>query len=122
VGSLSKSLLLFAMNWLDAQLTLLWIRMNIASEGNGLMARLLAHGEGMFLSTKLLVGAFAAYTLYRCAHLPLAKHGMTVVLGIYLGLMVVHAITGCFALGWQAPVVVFSYLVSLPGAFVSLFF
>jgi hypothetical protein len=113
--------LLFALNWLDAQLTVLWVRLNVASEGNALMARILDHGELTFLSAKLIVGALAAYTLYRCAHLPIAKHGMTVVLAIYSGLMLVHAATGCFALGWQGPIVVIGYLTNLPGAFLSLF-
>lgn len=106
MGPLSKSLLLFGLNWLDAQLTLVWVRMHIATEGNGLMARLLKHSELSFLGVKLLIGAFAAYVLYRCAHLPLARRGMTVVLGIYAALMLVHAVTGCVAMGWQAPVVV----------------
>ncbi|HET6646100.1 MAG TPA: DUF5658 family protein, partial [Pyrinomonadaceae bacterium] len=68
MGTLYKSLLLFAMNWLDAQLTILWVRLEVATEGNGLMARILSFGETPFLSVKLIVGAFAAYVLYRCAH------------------------------------------------------
>jgi hypothetical protein len=39
MGPLSKSILLFTLNWLDAQLTLVWVRTNLATEGNGLMAR-----------------------------------------------------------------------------------
>lgn len=99
MGRLSKSCLLFALNWLDAQLTLLWIQLNVATEGNALMARILDHGEWSFLGAKLLVGGFAAYTLYRCAHVPMARHGLTVVLGIYALLMLVHAATGAVALG-----------------------
>ena len=118
---LSKSLLLFALNWLDAQLTILWVRLNIATEGNGLMARLLNQGEGSFLLVKLSVGAFAAYVLYRCAHLPVARRGMRLVLGIYIAIMLVHTATGCSALGWEAPTVVLSYFGSLPHAFLSLF-
>ncbi|HEX3252322.1 MAG TPA: DUF5658 family protein [Pyrinomonadaceae bacterium] len=117
----TKSCLLFALNLLDAQLTLLWIRMNVASEGNALMARVLQHGELTFLGAKVAVGAFAAYILYRCAHLPLAKHGLTVVLAIYAGLMLVHAATGCVALGWQGPVILLGYLGSLSSAVLSLF-
>jgi hypothetical protein len=67
-----------------------------------------------FLGAKLAVGALAAYLLYRCAHLPLARHGLTAVLGIYLALMGVHVATGCVALGWNAPVVVLEYFVALP--------
>jgi len=101
------------MNWLDAQLTVVWVRLNVATEGNGMMARLLDLGVTPFLATKLLVGAFAAYILYRCANLPIARRGMQVVLGVYGVLMIVHAITGFSALGWQAPVTVLSYFVQL---------
>lgn len=116
-----KSCLLFGLNWLDAQLTVLWVRLNVATEGNALMARILDHGELTFLGAKLLVGAFAAYILYRCAHLPMAKHGMTAVLTIYGMLMLVHAATGCLALGWQGPVMVLGYIGRLPTSFLSLF-
>ena len=120
MGSLSKSCLLFALNWLDAQLTLVWVRLNVATEGNALMARILEHGDVPFLAAKLAIGGFAAYTLYRFAHLPLAKHGLTVVLGVYVLLMLIHGATGCAALGWQAPAIVLGYVASLPHAFLSL--
>jgi hypothetical protein len=77
------------------------------------MARLLEHGDLAFLGFKLAIGAFAAVVLYRCAHLPLAKRGLNVVLGDYAILMLVHVATGCVALGWQTPVVVLGYLGSL---------
>lgn len=121
MGKLSKSCLLFVLNFLDAQLTLVWIRLNVASEGNALMAHMLSYGEWTFVGIKLAVGGFAAYVLYRCAHLPLAKHGLTVVLGVYAILMLVHAATGCVALGWHAPINALAYLVTLPNAFLSLF-
>ena len=121
MGKLSKALLLFTLNWLDAQLTLLWIRLDVATEGNALMARILEHGELTFLGAKLVIGAFAAYILYRCAHLTLAKRGLNIVLGIYVILMLVHVATGCVALGWQTPVVLLGYVESLPNAFLSLF-
>ncbi|HEY0766230.1 MAG TPA: DUF5658 family protein [Pyrinomonadaceae bacterium] len=121
MGTLTKSCLLFALNALDAQLTLLWIRLNVASEGNALMARVLEHGEWTFLSAKIAIGGFAAYILYRCAHLPIARHGLTAVLGIYGFLMLIHAATGCVALGWQGPMTVLAYFENLPNAFLSLF-
>ena len=121
MGKLSKSCLLFSLNWLDAHLTLLWIRLGVATEGNSLMARVLEQGDLTFLAAKLAIGAFAAYILYRCAHLPLAKRGLNVVLGIYVILMLVHVATGCVALGWQTPVVVLGYVESLPHALLSLF-
>jgi len=36
MSALVKSLLLFALNWLDAQLTLFWVHSNIATEGRTL--------------------------------------------------------------------------------------
>ena len=121
MGKLSKSCLLFVLNWLDAQLTLVWIRLNVATEGNALMAHMLSYGEWTFLGIKLAVGGFAAYVLYRCAHLPLAKHGLSVVLGIYAILMLVHAATGCVALGWHAPLYTLAFLERLPNTLLSLF-
>ena len=119
MGTLYKSLLLFAMNWLDAQLTILWVRLDVATEGNGLMARILSLGEAPFLGVKLAVGAFAAYVLYRCAHLPLARRGLRLVLGVYVALMMIHVATGFSALGWQAPGTVIAYFGSLPAAFLA---
>lgn len=121
MGPLSKSCLLVALNLIDAQLTLVWIRMNVATEGNALMARILQHGDAPFFVAKLAIGGVAAYILYRFAHLPLAKHGLTAVLGIYGMLMVIHAAAGCSALGWQTPAMVLAYVGSLPNAFLSLF-
>jgi hypothetical protein len=121
VGKLSKACLLFSLNWLDAQLTLVWIRLNVATEGNALMAHILNYGEWTFLGVQVAVGGFAAYVLYRCAHLPLAKYGLSIVLGIYVILMLVHAATGCVALGWHAPISVLAYLETLPKTFLSLF-
>jgi hypothetical protein len=100
---LSKSLLLFLLNWLDAQLTIIWVRGGVATEGNGLMAYLLDLGNAPFLSTKLAIGALVAYTLYRFSHVALARRGLHFVLGLYLALMFVHAATGAAALGWQPP-------------------
>lgn len=121
MGTLSKSLLLFGLNWLDAQLTILWVRLNVATEGNALMASLLEHGEMSFLVFKLAIGGFSAYILYRCSHLPLARRGLTVALAVYASLMIVHAATGCLALGWAGPVQFLGYVASLPAAVVSLF-
>lgn len=121
MGALSKAILLFTMNWLDAQLTILWVRLNIASEGNGVMATLLSHSENSFLSVKLVIGALSAYTLYRFAEIPIARRGMKVVLAVYLGLMGVHMLTGFSALGWHAPATVLTYFVSLPKTFVASF-
>ena len=99
----SKALLLFLLNWLDAQLTILWVRGGVATEGNGLMAYLLDLGDAPFLGSKLLIGALVAYTLYRFSHVALARRGLYFVLALYVALMGVHAVTGASALGWHPP-------------------
>lgn len=112
---LSKSILLFMLNALDAVLTLMWIRLNVASEGNGLMARVLDLGEIHFLSVKLLIGAVTAYTLYHFAQLKVAQRGLKLALGVYMALMFVHLATGLSAMGWNGPEVTINYLQSLSG-------
>ncbi len=121
MGALTKSLVLFFLNWIDAQLTLIWIRAGVASEGNGLMNELLKIGDGPFLFAKLAVGAFAAYVLYRCAHLPLARRGMQAALVIYCLVMCAHAATGVSALGWHTPLAVVTYITNAPHTLLTLF-
>ena len=121
MSALAKSLLLFVLNWLDAQLTLIWVNSNIAGEGNGLMGQLLQVGDAPFLLVKLAVGAFAAYTLYRCSHLKLAQHGMQFVLTVYIALMFAHAATGMSALGWSQPLAMITYISRVPSALLTLF-
>src|SRR6266851_9338384 len=121
MGALAKSVVLFVLNWLDAQLTLFWVHSHVATEGNGLMGELLKAGDAPFMLVKLAIGAFAAYTLYRCSHLPLARRGMRLVLTIYVALMVVHAVTGMSALGWSQPLAAVNYMTNLPYALLTLF-
>jgi hypothetical protein len=119
--ALTKSLLLFTLNWLDAQLTLVWVHGHVATEGNGLMAPLLGLGDAPFMLAKLAVGFFAAYTLYRCAHLKLARRGMQLVLTVYGMLMITHLATGLSLLGWSQPLTAISYVSSLPYSLITLF-
>jgi hypothetical protein len=121
MSALAKSLLLFALNWIDAQLTLFWVHSNIATEGNGLMSQVLDFGDATFMFVKLAIGFFAAYTLYRCSHLPLARRGMRLVLGVYGILMLAHAATGMSALGWPEPLSMITYVTSAPLALIHLF-
>jgi hypothetical protein len=120
MGALTKSLALFALNWIDAQLTLIWVRSGIASEGNGLMNWLLKIGDAPFLIAKLAVGAFAAYVFYRCAHLTLARRGVQIALGVYCLLMMAHVATGISALGWHTPLSVVTYLTNVPHTLLTL--
>lgn len=95
----SKGLLLFVLNWIDAQLTIIWVRAGLATEANHLMAWLLDRGNMPFLSVKLLVGFLAVYIFYRWSHLQLARRGLQIALCAYIGVMFVHALTGLSALG-----------------------
>jgi len=121
MGALAKSVFLFVLNWVDAQLTLYWVKSNIASEGNRLMAQLISIGDGPFLLFKLAIGAFAAYTLYRFAHLPIARRGMQLVLAVYAALMVAHLATGLSALGWSRPLAMVTFVTNIPSTFLALF-
>ncbi|HEX8476662.1 MAG TPA: DUF5658 family protein [Pyrinomonadaceae bacterium] len=110
----AKCLLLFALNWLDAQLTIIWIRGGWATEGNALMSHLLDAGDLPFLLTKLAIGAFVAVVLFRWSHLALARRGLTGVLGLYVALMFVHAATAFSAFGWHAHEKLVAYVAALP--------
>jgi hypothetical protein len=120
MSALLKSLLLFALNWLDAQLTLFWVHSNVATEGNGLMNQLLMLGDAPFMLVKLAIGGFAAYMLFRASHLALARHGMRLVLTIYVLLMMAHFATGMLALGWPAPMSALTYISNVPSALLTL--
>jgi hypothetical protein len=120
MSALAKSILLFVLNLLDAQLTLVWIHSHVAAEGNGLLAPILRAGDAPFLLVKLLVGAFAAYVLYRCAHLTLARRGMQLVLTIYMALMLAHAATGMAALGWSQPLAMIDFVSNLPSVLLTI--
>jgi hypothetical protein len=104
---------------LDAQLTVVWVRAGVATEGNGLMARLLEAGDAQFLGTKLLIGAAVGYVLFRFASYPLAQRGMRLALGLYLALMLVHAATGLSALNLLEPEAVLAVLGRLPPSLIS---
>ena len=119
---LSKCVLLFMLNLLDAQLTIIWVRNGVATEGNGLMAHLLDAGDAPFFVTKLAVGLVVAYVLYRWSHLALARRGLRLVLGLYFALMFVHAATGLSALGHPRTDAAIAYLVRLPDALLTALF
>ena len=120
MSALTKCLLLFVLNWLDAQLTVAWVRAGLATEGNALMARLLEAGDWPFVLTKLLVGALVAYTLWRFSNLRLARRGLNFALGLYLCLMLVHAAAAASALGYQPPDAFVALLSRLPDSLLGL--
>ena len=96
---LPQAIFLFALNLLDAVLTLYWVRNGYASEGNSLMAKLLDMGDLPFLLVKICVGAIAAVVFWRWSNLRLAKYGLGLTLAIYIGLMAIHFFTGLSAFG-----------------------
>jgi hypothetical protein len=95
-----QTFLLFALNFLDAVLTIYWVRNGFATEGNHLMATLLDIGDAPFLAVKIAIGAVTAVVLWRWRKKPLAKYGLAVVLVVYIGLMGIHFVTGLSAFGF----------------------
>lgn len=95
----TQTFLLFALNLIDAVLTIYWVRNGYATEGNQLMATLLDIGIFPFLAVKIAVGAVASVTLWRWGNLKLAKYGLAATLTLYVGLMCVHLFTGLAAFG-----------------------
>ncbi len=91
--------LLFTLNFLDAVFTLYWVRFGFAQEGNQLMAGLLDMGDFPFLFVKIAIGAAAAYVLSEWSDFKIARYGVALCLGIYLGLMLIHFATGLTAFG-----------------------
>lgn len=95
----APTFLLFALNLLDALLTIVWVRSGVATEGNQMMAALLDIGNGPFLGVKVIIGLIAAFVLYRWGSRPLARYGLAIALAVYIGLMGVHLFTGLAAFG-----------------------
>ena len=68
------TILLFALNFLDAVLTIYWVRNGFATEGNALMAGLLDMGNMPFLVVKTAIGGVTAVLLWRIICGYLAKY------------------------------------------------
>ncbi len=96
---IAPTFLLFALNLLDALLTIVWVRNGVATESNQLMASLLDIGNGPFLGVKVMIGLVAAFVLYRWGSRPLARYGLAIALAVYVGLMGIHLFTGLSAFG-----------------------
>jgi hypothetical protein len=103
MSALFKCLALFLLNWIDAELTIIWVRTGLATEGNKLMAILLNMGNEPFIITKLTVGALVAYAFYKWSHLRVAQFGLKISLGVYLLLMFIHASVGMVAMNGHTP-------------------
>ncbi len=118
---LASTFLLFALNLLDALLTIVWVRSGVATEGNQLMASLLDIGNGPFLGVKIAIGAVAAFVLFKWGHRPLARYGLAVALAVYLGLMGIHVFTGLAAFGYVSNTAIQEW-VAFSGHFLAMIF
>lgn len=116
---LAPTFLLFALNLLDALLTIVWVRSGVATESNQLMASLLDIGNGPFLGVKIAVGAVAALVLFKWGNRRLARYGLAVALAVYLGLMGIHLFTGLSAFGYVSNTAIRD-LAEWPGQFLAL--
>jgi hypothetical protein len=92
--------LLFALNVVDAFVTIFWIRYGITTEGNYLMATVLDYGELPFLAVKLGMGAVTACVLLYGSQYRLAAIGTRLCLIAYSFAIVSHVLTGFAASGY----------------------
>ena len=96
---LREAVLLFSLNFLDALLTIVWVRNGAAEEANALMAVMLEMGDLPFLFTKLAIGMFAAVVFLIGGQTSFARYGISFAIAIYLSLIGIHVITGLAAFG-----------------------
>ena len=115
---LRETFLLFALNLLDAILTIDWVRNGVATEGNQWMARLLDIGNVPFLTVKVAIGFLAALVILHWGERSVARYGLAIALAVYLGLMGVHVFTGLSAFGYVSPAFL-SDLAAFPGEIVA---
>ncbi|MEP7212289.1 MAG: DUF5658 family protein [Acidobacteriota bacterium] len=92
--------LLFALNLVDALLTLVWVRSGIAPESNAFMATLLDMGDLPFLAFKIAMGLFTAGVLLYGSQFRLARYGVRIALAIYIGTFGIHVFTGLAGMGY----------------------
>jgi len=114
------TILLFVLNVLDGLLTIIWVRSGVATEGNGMMGRLLDMGDGPFLLVKVGIGLFTTIVLLRWRHRKLARYGVTVALAVYIGLMGIHLVTGLSAFGYVSNATI-QHLTEVPAQFFAFF-
>ncbi len=112
-----QTFLLFVLNFLDAVLTIYWIRNGFATEGNYLMAVLLDIGDAPFLMVKIAVGALAAVVLWHWGNLRIARCGLSLVLTLYVSLMGVHLLTGLSAFGVISEAALYNFSGWMNGVF-----
>ena len=93
--SFSRSVfLLFALNIVDAIVTIMWVRNGWATEGNYLMATVLDFGEAPFFAVKLCMGLITAGVLLYGSEYRLAVIGARLGLAAYS--VVIVSVAGLF--------------------------
>ena len=92
--------LLFALNFIDAVITIVWVRNGWAAEGNFLMASVLDLGDAPFLAVKLGMGLFTAVVLLYGSQYRLAQIGARIGLVAYSFVIVSHVLTGLAVFGY----------------------
>jgi hypothetical protein len=98
-----QAALLFFLNIFDAWMTLIWVQRGIADEANHFMRWLMVeNGTMSFLVFKISIGLLAALCFYRWGHLPAARLGLRIALGVYLVIFAIHVTIGAMACGVTA--------------------
>ena len=92
--------ILFALNIIDAIVTIMWIRSGVATEGNYLMASVLDFGELPFFAVKLGIGIVTCGVLLYGSEYRLARVGSRIALAAYSFAIVSHILTGFAASGY----------------------
>ena len=92
--------ILFALNVIDAVVTIMWIRSGLATEGNYIMAGVLDHGVAPFLIVKIAIGVFACGVLLYASEYRLAQVGARIALVAYSFAILAHVLTGFAASGY----------------------
>ena len=99
--SFSRSVfLLFALNIVDAIVTIMWVRNGWATEGNYLMATVLDFGEAPFFAVKFCMGLITSGVLLYGSEYRLAVIGARLGLAAYSVAIVSHILTGFAVTGY----------------------
>lgn len=78
------------MSWIDAVLTLLWIKLSMAEELNPLLERFLEIGPLYFISSKLGLTSLGCLVLYLCREKKIAQNAALGLFAFYGCLIIYH--------------------------------
>jgi len=92
--------ILFALNIIDAIVTIMWIRSGVTTEGNYIMASVLDFGEVPFFAVKIGMGIVTCGVLLYGSEYRLAQVGSRIALAAYSFAIISHILTGFAASGY----------------------